>query len=218
MGRRPGRTFPRGARQLWAGEPVQPLSGHQNFAVQANVNNLFDKEYYDYVGSYVVWWRAAERPGERELRFLSDRSPRRCAYRPYPSRRPGKTQPPPGTTNRSNKRQPFGCLSLPRSQLSCYGCTHPFRFSGYRISYRRLPEHQNLQQRRPLRPVFFRPGWSTFRNVGNAHTQTSDTRVQVSDVLFTAESSYQSRRHFAGHRLCCLPLHLHDPAFSGPVL
>ena len=26
-----------------------------DFAVQANVNNLFDKEYYDYVGSYVVY-------------------------------------------------------------------------------------------------------------------------------------------------------------------
>ncbi len=27
----------------------------KDFAVQANVNNLFDKEYYDYVGSYVVY-------------------------------------------------------------------------------------------------------------------------------------------------------------------
>ena len=27
----------------------------KEFAVQANVNNLFDKEYYDYVGSYVVY-------------------------------------------------------------------------------------------------------------------------------------------------------------------
>ena len=26
-----------------------------DFAVQANVNNLFDKEYYDYVGSYMVY-------------------------------------------------------------------------------------------------------------------------------------------------------------------
>jgi len=27
----------------------------KNFALQANVNNLFDKEYYDYVGSYLVY-------------------------------------------------------------------------------------------------------------------------------------------------------------------
>lgn len=27
----------------------------KNFAVQANLNNLFDKEYYDYVGSYLVY-------------------------------------------------------------------------------------------------------------------------------------------------------------------
>lgn len=27
----------------------------KDFAVQANVNNLLDKEYYDYVGSYVVY-------------------------------------------------------------------------------------------------------------------------------------------------------------------
>ena len=27
----------------------------KDFAVQANVNNLFDKEYYDYVGSYAVY-------------------------------------------------------------------------------------------------------------------------------------------------------------------
>jgi outer-membrane receptor for ferric coprogen and ferric-rhodotorulic acid len=27
----------------------------KNFALQANINNLFDKEYYDYVGSYLVY-------------------------------------------------------------------------------------------------------------------------------------------------------------------
>ncbi len=49
-------------------------------------------------------------------------------------------------------------LRLPQSPqtlwLSGYGCSHPFRFSGYRIWYRKLPEHLSPPQPHLPHPIF----------------------------------------------------------------